>query len=381
MHSRLVGLSATVFRTGHGYIHKGKGTLFNHLAYDLTSIVNYNRLEKEGYLAPLIAVAPKLQLDSSKVKKTAGEYNVKSLSDTHDQTSITRGAITEALHYGRKYKKWLVFAIDIDHAEHINSELNLAGINSDVLHSRIRGDEESILRGFTHGSTRALVSVEKITTGFDAPCVDLILMLRPTMSAILHVQMAGRGVRPFPGKAHCLFLDYAGNTARLGPINDVQIPEPGKKTGEGEAPTKTCPKCRTIVAAIRKECPSCGHEFVFESKLELNASTDEIVAKSKASKEKWLTVRTVQYGIHTKTGSPPSVLVTYHCGLTQVKEWLCVSHGGFAGRLAQHKLRYRGYQGKLDTHSVFKAKDTLKVPKQILVDYSSKYPHITNCKF
>jgi len=381
MQARLAGLSATVFRTGHGYIYEGKGTLFNKLVYDLTSIKNYNRLEKEGYLAPLIAVAPALQLDSSQVKKSAGDYNVKALAETHDKETITREALKEALYYGKNYKKWLVFAIDIEHAEHITDQLNDLGILSRVLHSRVSDDEESILNSFTHGKTRALVSVEKITTGFDAPCVDLILMLRPTMSAILHVQMAGRGVRPFKNKKHCLFLDYAGNTARLGPINDVIVPKKGNKTGEGEAPTKNCPNCRTIVAAIRKECPSCGHQFLFESKLTTGASTDEIVAKGEQTKERWLTVQRAQYNLHTKPGRPDSILITYHCGLTKVKEWLCIEHGGFAGQKAKHVLQYRGYQGSFSTFAVFKAKDTLKVPKQILVDFTPKYPNITNARF
>jgi len=382
MHAQIIGMSATVFRSGHGYIYKGKNTLFNHLAYDLTSIANFNKLVEDGYLCKLISVEPDTQLDSSRVKKSGGDYNVKALSNAHDQDGITRAAIKEAKHYGRNYKKWLVFAIDIEHANNICRSLNRNGILSRVLHSRITADRTTVIDSFKQGNVRALVSVGMITTGFDAPNVDLILMLRPTMSAVLHVQMIGRGLRIHPGKKHCLVLDYSGNTSRLGPINNVLVPKEVKKGG-GEAPTKTCPKCKTITYPRAKFCESCNHEFIFESKLTTTSSKEAIVEEGKfpPSKERWLTVERALYNIHRKPNSPAILMVTYHCGLQRIKEYLCLDHNGYAGRKAAHIVGYRGYQGDLTTIDVYRNRRSLKVPKQILVDFSSKYPQIQNSKF
>src|SRR4029079_8138707 len=105
------------------------------------------------------------------------------------------------------------------------------------------------------GEVRALVNNNILTTGYDDPTIDLIMVLRPTMSVVLWVQMLGRGTRPvFPpgydsetleqrmaaimasGKFDCLVLDYAGNTRRLGPINDPVIPAPPKSKGTRDAP-------------------------------------------------------------------------------------------------------------------------------------------------
>ena len=72
-----------------------------------------------------------------------------------------------------------------------------------------------------------------LTTGFNAPGVDLIAMLRPTKSTGLYVQMAGRGTRLAPGKADCLVLDFAGNVARHGPIDAVKPKRPGSRRGRG----------------------------------------------------------------------------------------------------------------------------------------------------
>ena len=377
-----VGMSATVFRSGHGYIYKGKGTLFNKLSYDLTSAGKFNRLVKDGYLCKLISVAPDTQLDSSHVKKSGGDYNIKGLSKAHDKASITKAAVKEAIKYGKNYNKWLVFAIDIEHADHICRELNLSGVKSRVLHSRMSSDRESVINSFKNGDVQALVSVGMITTGFDSPHINLILMLRPTMSAVLHVQMVGRGLRTFPGKKHCLVLDFAGNTSRLGPINNVIVPKEAGSDGKGEAPTKTCPRCNTITFAMAKYCDSCGHTFVFESKLTVHSSLNPIVDETGMnSHTKWLNVKSVSYTLHQKAGAPDSVLVTYMCGVSRVQEWWCLNHTGYAGRKAMHMVLYRGYKGLINTHSVLANKSTLRVPTRILVDFEPKYPVILNSTF
>lgn len=385
MGATIAGMSATIYRTGHGYIHEGKTALFNKLSYDLTSTVNFNRLVKEGYLCNLISVAPKTQLNSDNVKKSAGDYNIKDLAKTHDKDEITKAAIKDALYYGKNYKKWLVFAIDIDHCNHIAKYLNQSGIRAMVLHSRMDLDRKKVINNFKAGNFQALVSVGMVTTGFNVPDVDLILLLRPTMSAVLHVQMVGRGLRVHPNKKHTLVLDYAGNTARLGPINNVIIPKKKGEKGSGEAPTKTCPVCNTITYTMAKYCDSCGHEFVFESKLTTIASDQDVIDRGSLQddnpKIKWLPVKHVRYSIHTKIGAPDSLKVTYICGLQRIDEYVCIDHPNYAGYKAKHWLKYRGYTGPETVHGAFAHTDKIKKPSHIQVDFTGKYPNITNARF
>jgi len=382
MRGIIIGMSATIFRTGHGYIYEDTG-LFDTLAYDLTSPTNFNKLIEDGYLCKLIPVAPEGQLDTKFLKKSAGDFNIKQMSKRYSRNEITDRALENVLKYSKKYKKWLIFATDTTHANHIHSRLIRLGINTDILHSKINVDRKEVLDKFKDGNTQALVSVGMITTGFDAPNVDLIILLRPTMSAVLHVQMVGRGLRPFPGKDHCLVLDFAGNTRRLGPINDVIVPKTSRSKEKGIAPVKKCPVCFTLVPTLTRDCPSCGHKFEFKTKLNEIADTSELIAKQKKDLKQWLRVQDVRYEVHRKQGGYQSLMVIYFCGLQKVKDWICLDHpvGNWAKTKADHWVRSRGYQGPLTVSDVFQNAEQLKKPSQILVDFSDKWPKINNARF
>jgi DNA repair protein RadD len=118
---------------------------------------------------------------------------------------------------------------------------------------------EGIIAAFKAGEITCLVNVNVLTTGFNVPQVDLLAMLRPTLSTGLYVQMVGRGTRKAEGKTNCLVLDFAGNVRRHGPVDSV---DPKSKSGvPGEAPVKVCPECDELVAISAYECPCCGYEW------------------------------------------------------------------------------------------------------------------------
>ena len=74
--------------------------------------------------------------------------------------------------------------------------------------------------------------------GFDAPNIDCVAMVRPTLSPGLYYQMVGRGFRLHPGKENCLVLDFGGNVLRHGPVDAIRIQAgepPGERGGAGQA--------------------------------------------------------------------------------------------------------------------------------------------------
>ncbi len=386
LNAQYIGFTATHFRLGHGYIHKGEGALFNHIAYDMSKPEIFNRLVEEGYLAKLITKATIMKMDTTGIQTRAKDFAIDQLSHRFDRLAVTDIAVDEVIEFGFNYKKWLIFAIDIDHAEHITKALCERGINAAVVHSKM-GDNnrDAVVEGFRRGDYRAVVNVDILTMGLDIPDIDLIVLLRPTQSPVFHVQSTGRGLRPCPPvKTHCLVLDFAGNTKRLGPINDVRVTQKEKSDGTGEPIVKECPGCQALVHPSVKFCDVCGHEFLFKTNLTVEAATDEIVKETEPLKPQWHPVTSIRYDLHEKVGMPTSLKVSYRVGLQTVNEWVCYDHDKYAKYKADNWVRFRSPQGMPepeDVHQLYEWATWLKQPIEILIDFTGSFPLIKDAKF
>lgn len=381
--ARYFGLTATPFRLGSGYIYgPEEDKIFDSLVYDLTSMESFNDLIKKGYLCKLITKATKLEMETNDLHIRGGDFIDKEMSLAFDKPAITNKALDEVVKLGEDYKKWLIFAIDIDHAEHIAENLLQRGIPTGVIHSKMEMNRDRILDLYRNDKLRCIVNINVLTTGFDHPGIDLIALLRPTCSPVIHVQTVGRGLRIADGKDHCLILDFAGNTARLGPINDIHIKEKRRKGDGGEPITKTCPKCDTICHPSVKICEVCGHKFEFKVGITAQAGSDNIIKEGGA---KWYEVSSVSYALHEKANAPTSVLVRYHCGLRMFKEWICIEHKGYAGHKARNwvKWRYPQVQDIALTRAeeLLAVAENLNQPFKIKVDDSKRYPVIVDYQF
>lgn len=380
-----VGVTATHFRLKSGYIHKGEGAIFNKIAYDLSSVENFNRLTDEGYLSKLITKNTALKMDVTGIHKRGGDFKEDELSIRFDKDDITEAAVKEIIQYGKNYSKWLLFAIDIQHAEHIAEYLNKNGIKTIAIHSKM--DADAGIKDYKNDVYRCAVNVNILTTGFDEPRIDLIGILRPTDSPVMHVQMIGRGLRPHEDKEHCFIMDFAGNTKRLGPVNDVVIKTGGgKEKGEGEPITKSCPECDCEHHPTTKICDGCGYEFVFKTKLEHTASSASVVKEKAPLQKEWIEVNSVSYSLHQKQGAPDSLRVSYQCGMTSFSEWICIQHSGFPKRKADHWVQFR-WKGKRElipqtVHALLKCADEmLQKPFAIYVDNTGQFPRVEDCRF
>jgi DNA repair protein RadD len=174
-----------------------------------------------------------------------------------------------------------------------------------------------------------------LTTGFDAPNIDCVAMLRPTMSPGLYYQMVGRSFRLHPGKTDALVLDFGGNILRHGPVDALQIKTPS--SGSEEAPAKECPKCHTAIHAAYAICPECGYEFPppQHEQHDHQASTASILSGEVTDTE--YEVRSVIYRIHYKHNAPEdhprTMRVDYRVCLNDYRsEWVCPEHSGYARR-------------------------------------------------
>jgi len=398
LQANYVGLTATPYRTGHGYIHKGEGALFNELAYDLTSFDNFNRLTDEGFLSPLFSMKTKLSMGEEKFKIVAGDFSQKDMSSKLDRDAITDAAIKEVLKFGKKYNRWLFFAIDIKHAENITRKLIEAGISAIAIHSKMEGDRDQILKDSKAGKYRAVVNVDILTTGYNDPKIDLIVLMRPTQSPIIHVQTIGRGLRVHEDKEHCLVLDFAGNCKRLGPVNDVLVKDPSeKKCGNGGPMVKDCPECGIQNHLSAKKCANCDFIFPVAEKIKQIADSEaDVVRRAEVPKKaekpfvepRWFDVNEINFSVGvSKYSKPNSFLVKYGCGLTKFTEQVCIEHTGYARYLALFWIKNNWIDANspegLDSAGLLEAaKDgKIKIPSRIKVDTNGKYTRFIEKEF
>lgn len=335
---KVIGLTATPWRLGQGQITEDG--IFTDICFDITGLQAFNRLIAEGFLAPLIPRQTKQILDINGIHMRAGEFNQTELQNLVDKYEITEAALKETIELGHERKHWLIFASGVEHACHIADMLNERGVSAIAIHSKM-GDAErdKAILDFKAGKYKAAVNNNILTTGFDFPAIDLIVMLRPTCSVVLWIQMLGRGTRPFLGKENCLVLDFAGNTKRLGPINDPVIP---RKKGEkgGTAPVKLCNHCEIYNHISARHCEYCGEPFSFKVKIKETSDSGELI-KGDVPIVETFKVDRITYSLHEKRDKPPAMKVSYFCGLRMFNEYICIEHQGYGRRKAQKWWRER----------------------------------------
>ena len=374
---KVIGLTATPYRLDSGRLHEGEEAIFTDIAYEVT----VRELIDDGYLSPLISKRMATELDVSEVGTRGGEFIAKDLEAAIDQDAITQSAVDEIFSYSANRKSWLIFCAGVDHAYHVRDAVRARGVTCEtIVGDTPSAQREALIKDFKAGRIQCLTNANVLTTGFNAPAVDLIAMLRPTKSAGLYVQIVGRGCRLAPGKSDCLVLDFAGNIARHGPIDAIK-PKTPKAGEEGEAPTKDCPDCNSIVHAAVRECPDCGHLFP-EPKIKIEARASNLDILS-GGPPQWVPVTGVNYARHEKLGKPPSLRVDYQCGLNSHSEWVCFEHDGYARQKAAswwaNRAPGKGLPKRVD--EALALTQGLKCPSQIAVKPNGRFVQIVGARF
>lgn len=325
---KVVGLTATPYRLDSGELHKGDGALFDGIAYDIP----VGDLMEQGWLSTVVSKSAHRQIDLSGIKKRGGEYIEADLARAASDPELVAETVDEIVTLGADRKAWLVFSSGVEHAQMIADGIEGHGHSVGIVTGALSASERAkVIGDFKAGRLRCVVNCNVLTTGFDAPSVDLVAIVRATASTGLYVQIVGRGTRLHPGKDDCLILDFGDNVARHGFIDDVKPKKAG--TGEGKAPVKKCPDCEYMIATAVRICPNCGHEFPPPALNHGSTAYNGAMLSSQVQAE-WLDVTGVQYQRWKKRGGgegkPDTLRVSYTCGLTVVSEWLCPDHGGYA---------------------------------------------------
>lgn len=333
---RLVGLTATPYRLGQGFLTEGEDALFTSVCYQ-TDIV---RLIKAGWLAHITTGSATASIDLNGISIRAGEYASNDLelaSDVDKINDAVAADVAKALANGRTSA--LVFGTSVPHAARLRNALRMAGVSTETITgATTREERDRLIAAFKARKLACITSCDVLTTGFDAPVVDVLALVRATMSPSLYVQMVGRGMRIAEGKADCLLLDYAGNIARHGPIDDVRVKP--KSKGGGDAPVKLCPECSAMCAASARMCDHCGFEFPAPTRKAndrastLPALTIDMPPPPPKEPPKRRDVGRVEWARHQKFGdedAPNTLRIDYFppgefAVRKIVSEWVCLEH-------------------------------------------------------
>ncbi|MCY3008121.1 MAG: DEAD/DEAH box helicase family protein [Planctomycetota bacterium] len=331
---RIIGFTATPYRLKTGPICTPDSFL-NHICYE----VGVRELIRDGFLCPLISKAGRAKADMSSLHVRGGEFISDEVESLMDQESLVSSAASEIMEYTADRKACLIFASGVQHGQHIVEVLREEhGVECGF----VSGDtpipeRDATLARFKAGELKYLCNVNVLTTGFDAPHIDCVALVRPTMSPGLYYQMVGRGFRLHPSKENCLVLDFGGNVLRHGPVDDIKVTTIDR--GDGKAPAKECPSCQAVIAAGFTTCPQCGYVFPPPERQQHDPKASEAGILSGQVSTTKLQVEDVYYGIHTKRGAsedaPRTLRVDYRVGWHDYKsEWVCFEHDGYARQKA-----------------------------------------------
>lgn len=253
---KVVRFTATPF-TIAGYIY-GEDKPNNAMDFRRTM----NQMIAEKYIVPPVFKATTEAFDTSKLRTKRGEFIMRDVEQMSLDEQKVRAQVEDALPKLSERNKIVWACTCIKHAELVQRVVREFE-DCAIIHSKLNKSEQILnMNKFEDGDCRHISSVTMVAEGYDFPAIDAIVGMRPTRSPVLYVQLVGRGLRLFPGKEDCLFLDYGEIVENLGHPNDPVVIK--KKRGKQEKQAIICPSCMEINFLPVKECRDCGFEFYRE---------------------------------------------------------------------------------------------------------------------
>lgn len=268
---KMVGLTATPCRLDG----KGLKTHFD----DIIIGPSTRELIDQGHLSPFRIFAP-TTVSLEGIKTLGGDYRRDQLAKLMDKGTIIGDAVKHYLKYAAG-KTAVVFAVSIDHAEHLAGAFNENGISAEYIYGDMaHGKRDELIKRFRSGETKVLTNVDIIGEGFDLPSIHCSILQRPTKSLSLHLQQIGRCLRPQEGKKEAIILDHVGNTSRLGLPDEPRdwtldgVVKQNKTSDEPKVQVKQCPECFRVVFSDVVQC-DCGYIWEVQSR-EINEVDGEL---------------------------------------------------------------------------------------------------------
>jgi superfamily II DNA or RNA helicase len=257
--ARRIGLTATPCRSDG----RGLGNYF-------TRIIEGPQIPEliaDKWLVPTIYYAP-VDPDLRGVHTRQGDYVVSQLADRMNRDDLV-GDIVSNWHKFAERRRTLVFCVDVAHSVHVKDEFIESGVKAEHIDGGTpKTERDAALARLASGETELITNCMVLTKGFDLPSIGCIVLARPTKQIGLFRQMAGRGLRPAPGKNNLILIDHSGAVFRHGLLED-RVEWTLDVTKRADNPTHSsrsqaqtsrlieCSQCSALRTAGEK-CPHCG---------------------------------------------------------------------------------------------------------------------------
>jgi len=269
--ARGLGVTATPIRADK----KGLGRDYHGMFDDLVVGATMHELIQKSMLSPYEVYTIPTYIDMSEVNVTGGgDFNNTKLGKATDKASVT-GDVMKNYQRIAGGKQGICFAVNIEHSKHLAAAFNAAGVTAISLSSkddptyRIKKIDE-----FKRGLITILCNCDLFAEGLDIPAVEVVIMVRKTLSYSLFKQAFGRMLRMFEGKTHGILIDHVGNVDFMmhkyhleyphddptWTLSDYKTFQPNDDGKQSKA--RTCPECyrKYIPEKVSKVvCPSCDH--------------------------------------------------------------------------------------------------------------------------
>lgn len=371
----LAGFTATPWRSGVPIY--GQHGLFQRVAYRRGLLEGIS----DGFLVPPVTRRMPESWDASRVSLVGGDYNQGELANLVKDRGKIRAQVADAIGRltGRRSVVWICTCIE--HAEDVAAELTAHEEMAVVMHSKAETD--GLLALFAAGEVRHIVSVMMLTEGIDVPCIDAIVMMRPTRSPTLAVQAIGRGLRPSPGKTDCLVLDYGDVLASIGPLHDPYLRTPGERRTAPpiERQMSVCPSCLSYIQPGQTECPDCGAVNQREvDRLKALAEKAAEVDPLGGREPEVLTVERVEIGQHRARSGNDCIVLAFQ---VQGRMWPVKAYG------SEHAYSWMKFQRLLNELTPFRfdswrecydatreLQGTLIMPKTVTVKKTGDFENV-----
>jgi superfamily II DNA or RNA helicase len=253
----LIGKTATPLRLDGRGLGEGQGGYFTKLVLGPSA----EWLTDNGYLAPARVLAPP-GFDAGGIHRRMGEFDMREA-----EQRLGSALMGDAVSHYRQHlagQTAIAFCCSLAHAEAVAESFRSRGIAAASIDGSMSGPERArLLADLGTGALKVLTSCALIGEGIDVPSVAGAILLRPTMSLALYLQMVGRALRPQEGKT-AVILDHAGNAHRHGLPTDPRewsLEGLSKRQREAAPSVKVCPACFSAISSRLQTCPECGHAF------------------------------------------------------------------------------------------------------------------------